>query len=152
MSSDSTISKKDPDFETRIIYLLKDKGLSVTMARKLVLSLLLREHGPFSAEEIFNKLPSNTCDQATVYRCINQFVDSQLVSTIHLEKEMAHFEYNDPQHHHHHVICKVCKNIDSFHDCIMDKIESSLLKRGYKEINHRLEFFAICENCSKGNL
>ena len=63
---------------------------------------------------------------------------------------MAHYEFNDPLHHHHHIICKICKKIDSFHECLMDKIELSLQKKGYKDIQHRLEIFAICEICAKG--
>lgn len=149
MTSHSHAPKKDSDIESKCVELLKAKGLSVTAPRKLILSLLLREHGPFSAEDIFHKLPKSSCDQATIYRCINQFVEHQLVTTAYLEKEMAHFEFNDPNHHHHHVICKICKKIDSFHECIMDKIESSLLKKGYKDIQHRLELFAVCESCQK---
>lgn len=135
--------------EEKCIELLRAKGLSITAPRKLVLSLLMKEHGPFSADEILKKLPKNSCDQATIYRCLNQFVESQLVTTAYLEKEMAHFEFNDPNHHHHHIICKICKKIDSFHDCIMDKIEANLKNRGYVEIQHRLELFATCENCQK---
>lgn len=153
MSSNSNSSKRDLDLELKIsskcIVLLKQKGLSITAPRKLILSLLLKEHGPFSAEDIYKKLPKNSCDQATVYRCMNQFVESQLVTTAHLEKEMVHFEFNDPSHHHHHIICKICKKIDSIHDCIMDRIESSLLKKGYVDIQHRLELFAVCETCQK---
>lgn len=153
MSSNSNSSKRDLDLELKTnlkcIDLLKQKGLSITAPRKLILNLLLKEHGPFSAEEIYKKLPKNSCDQATVYRCMNQFVESELVTTAHLEKEMVHFEFNDPGHHHHHIICKICKKIDSIHDCIMDKIESNLLKKGYVDIQHRLELFAVCENCQK---
>lgn len=149
MSLNSYTPTKDIDLEAKCIELLKEKELSITAPRKLILSLLLREHGPFSAEDIFKKLPKNSCDQATIYRCINQFVESQLVTTAYLEKDMAHFEFNDPQQHHHHVICKICKKIDSFQECIMDRIEESLLKRGYKDIQHRLELFAICETCQR---
>lgn len=130
--------------------LLKDKGLSVTVQRKMILDLLLKEHGPFSAEDILKKLPKNTCDQATVYRCLNQFVEVQLVNISFLEKDMAHFEFNDPDHHHHHIICKICKKIESFHECLMEKIEINLQKKGYKDIQHRLEIFAICESCYQG--
>lgn len=130
--------------------LLREKGLSITGPRKLILSLLIKEHGPFSAEEIFRKLPKNFCDQATVYRCLNQFKETDLVSTSHLEKELVHFEYNDPDHHHHHIICKICKKIESFHDCVMEKFENSLKKKGYTDINHRLEFFGICGDCQQG--
>lgn len=129
--------------------LLKKKGLSVTAPRKLILSLLLKEHGPFSAEEIHHRLPKHSCDQATVYRCLNQFVEVDLVSTSHLERDLVHFEFNDPSHHHHHIVCRICKKIESFHDCLLDKIEQSLTKKGYKDIQHRLEFFGICEKCQQ---
>ncbi len=142
--------KKEAERDSQCMALLKEKGLSITAPRKLILGLLLREHGPFSAEDILKKLPKNSCDQATVYRCLNQFVETQLVNTSYLEKDVVHFEYNDPHHHHHHIICKICKKIESFHDCLMEKIELNLAKRGYKEIQHRLEFFAVCEQCSKG--
>jgi Fur family ferric uptake transcriptional regulator len=140
-------SKKIQNLGPKIIELLKNKSLSVTMPRKMILGLLLKEHGPFTAEDIFIKLPKNTCDQATVYRCLNQFVESQLVNITYLEKEMAHFEFNDPHHHHHHIICKICKKIDSFHDCLLGKIETALIKKGYKDIQHRLEFFGVCGSC-----
>jgi Fur family ferric uptake transcriptional regulator len=149
MSSINHIHKKEASLEVKCIALLKDKGLSITAPRKLILSLLLREHGPFTAEDILNKLPKNACDQATVYRCLNQFVEHKLVNPSFLEKEMVHFEYNDPHHHHHHIICKICKKIESFHDCILDKIEMALSKKGYKEIQHQLEFFGVCETCQK---
>lgn len=138
------------ELETKSTFLLKEKGLSVTAPRKLILSLLLKEHGPFSAEEIFRRLPKNSCDQATVYRCLNQFVDAELASTAHLEKDMVHFEYNDPDHHHHHIVCRLCKKIETFHDCLLEKIEAHLMKKGYKDINHRLEFFGICQKCQQG--
>jgi Fur family ferric uptake transcriptional regulator len=140
--------KKEMEKDALCIRLIKEKGLSITAPRKLILGLLMKEHGPFSAEEIMAKLPKNACDQATVYRCLKQFVEVQLVNTSFLEKDMAHFEYNDPHHHHHHIICKICKKIESLHDCLMDKLESALHKKGYKEIQHRLEFFAVCEDCS----
>lgn len=143
--------KKELEKEAFVIGLLKEKGLSITAPRKLILSLLTREHGPFSAEEILKKLPKNSCDQATVYRCLNQFVEAQLVNTSFLEKDMAHFEYNDPHHHHHHIICRICKKIESFHDCLMEKIEVNLQKKGYREIQHRLEIFAVCGSCTKDN-
>lgn len=135
--------------DQQCIKLLKDKKLSITAPRKLILSLLIREHGPFSAEEIFKKLPNQSCDQATIYRCLNQFVESQLVSMTYLNKDYAFFEYNDPNHHHHHVVCKVCHKIDSVHECIIDSIEKNLKLKGFSDITHRLEIFAVCKDCTK---
>lgn len=135
--------------DNKVIELLKEKNLSITAPRKMILAMLIKEHGPFSVEDIYNKLPKNFCDQATVYRCLNQFVEMQLVNTSHIEKEMLHFEFNDPTHHHHHIICKICKTIETFQDCVIDKIEHNLLKKGYKDLHHRLEFFGICGSCQK---
>lgn len=137
------------NIENKIIELLKEKNLSITSPRKMILAILLKDHGPFSVDDILKKLPKNFCDQATVYRCLNQFLEVQLVCTSHLEKEMVHFEFNDPNHHHHHIVCKICKTIETFQECVLDKIEHSLLNRGYKEIQHRLEFFAVCKSCQK---
>ena len=69
-----TVLKKENNLEKKIFQLLKDKKLSVTIPRRLILGVLLKEHGPFSAEQIFEKLPKNSCDLVTVYRCLNQFV------------------------------------------------------------------------------
>ena len=148
MSSDNL---KDTDLKTnnKSVKLLKEKSLSVTLPRKIILSLLISEHGPFTAEEIFTKLPLNTCDQATIYRCLNQFVETELVTITYLKKDTAHFEYNDLTHHHHHIVCKICKKIDSFHECILNKMEATLLNKGYKDIQHRLEFFGICHSCQE---
>ena len=147
MSSTSPGHNQIADYDSVVIELLKSRGLSVTTPRKIVLGILRKEHGPFSVDDILKKLPKISCDQATVYRCLNQFVEHKLVNTTYLEKDMTHFEYNDPEHHHHHIICKICKKIDSLHECVIDKIESSLIKTGYKDIQHRLEFFGICESC-----
>jgi Fur family ferric uptake transcriptional regulator len=148
--NDFNTREKMSNLEMKITETLREKGLSITAPRKMILSILMKEHGPFSAEEIYGKLPKNFCDQATVYRCLNQFLDSDLVTTSHLEKDLVHFEYNDPDHHHHHIVCRICKTIESFHDCVMEKIENSLKKKGYTDINHRLEFFGICSNCQQG--
>lgn len=150
-----SLNKKESDVlktEEKASLILRNKGLSVTGPRKMILSLLLKEHGPFSADDILKRLPKNTCDQATVYRCLNQFVETELVNTSHFEKDLVHFEYNDPDHHHHHIVCRLCKKIESFHDCLLDKIEGVLAKKGYKDIQHRLEFFGVCEKCQQGQL
>lgn len=136
------------NLDEKTSYLLKAKGLSVTAPRKMILSLLIKEHGPFSAEEIYKLLPDNSCDQATVYRCLNQFVETDLVNTSYLERDLVRFEYNDPAHHHHHIVCKSCKKTEIFLDCNLHKIESSFFaNKGYKAIQHRLEFFGICKEC-----
>lgn len=127
--------------------ILKEANLSITKPRLSILTILLNEHGPFTVEDISKKLPKNFCDLATIYRSINQFVEIGLVNEIHLEKDVVHFEYNNPEHHHHHIVCKSCKKIESLDECFLDKIETLLTKKGYANIGHHLEFFGLCPKC-----
>lgn len=133
--------------EISVVELLKSHKLSVTVPRKAILELMINEDGPFSAEDILFRL-DNLCDLATIYRCLKQFEESEIIIPVYLKKESVQYEYNNKHHHHHHIICKSCNKIEIFEDCFIEKIESQIKKKGYKQITHRLEFFAICEKCS----
>lgn len=141
--------KKLKEVNDLCISLIKAKKLSVTAPRVSILSLLLREHGPFSTEDIHKKLPKNSCDLATIYRCLGQFLEQELVTLTHYDKDQAFYEYNDPHHHHHHVVCKVCKKMESINECLVDGLEKKLISKGYTQLSHRLEIFGICKDCQK---
>lgn len=128
--------------------ILKNNSLSFTTPRLLILRLLGEEHGPFTADEIFKKLPNGSLDKASVYRSLTQFVEKELVSEIYLEKDVVHYELNDPSHHHHHIICRICHRVEIIHDCAIERIELKLLKEGYTNIKHRLEVIGTCLQCS----
>jgi len=142
-----TFHKKDLEIENKVISLLKAKNLTITTARKMILTILIKDRKPFSVMDILKKLPKEFCDQATIYRCLNQFLENKLVETSHLQKDLVHFEFNDPEHHHHHIVCKICNEIESFQDCFLEKIENNLLTKGYTQVQHKLEFFGICQSC-----
>jgi hypoxanthine phosphoribosyltransferase len=74
-------------------------------------------------------------------------VDDILDSGITYEYLKVHYEYKNPLHHHHHIICKTCKNVELIEDCILDQIEFFLSKKGYANLEHKLEFFGTCKNC-----
>ena len=94
--------------------LLKEKGLSYTRPRRLILNLMTSEHGPFTTEEIYSKIGKTSCDLATVYRTLTQFVEVNLITKCHFPEEITRYEWKD-KHHHHHVICKKCKNYNKIH-------------------------------------
>ena len=39
------------------------------------------------------------------------------------------------------------KKIEIIEECILDKLELSLMKKGYKNLGHQLQFFGICKDC-----
>ena len=92
--------------------LIKEQSLSVTEPRKNILAFLLKNHGPFSMEEIHDGLGKKACDLATVYRCIVQFENSNLVERRYLGDEILRYEFKDTDHHHHHIVCRICKSIN----------------------------------------
>lgn len=129
--------------------MLKESGLSSTMPRILILRLLGEEHGPFTADEIYKKLPKKSMDKASVYRSLSLFEEKNLVTPIHLEKDVVHYELNDPSHHHHHIMCRICHKVEIIHDCAIERIERTLLKDGYSDIRHRLEVVGTCVTCNQ---
>ncbi len=128
--------------------LIKENNLSVTEPRKNILGFLLKNHGPFSVEEIHNGLGNNACDLATVYRCIVQFENSKLVERHYLGNEVLRYEFKDRESHHHHIICRMCKSIDKVKYCFISEIEQMIRDMGYSDITHSLEFFGVCAKCN----
>ncbi len=128
--------------------ILKEKSLAVTRPRLSILKTILKCSVPQSVEEIYNGLGKTPCDMATVYRVLHQFEEVGIVNLIHLEKDLVHYEYNNPLHHHHHVICNNCKKIELIEDCYLDQLELFLTKKGYKNLAHKLQFSGLCKSCA----
>lgn len=131
--------------------LLKEKGLSITQPRKTILEFLLENHGPFSIEEIHQKIGESACDLATVYRCMGQFEKEELVEKRFLGDETLRYEFRDESHHHHHIICRNCKNVTPMDYCLISEVEKMIQDKGYTNITHSLEFFGICPECNVAN-
>lgn len=127
--------------------LIRENNLSLTEPRKKILGFLLKNHGPFSVEEIHKGLGNNACDLATVYRCIVLFESSNLVERRYLGDEALRYEYKDADHHHHHIVCRICKSVAQMKYCFISEVEQMIRDKGYSDITHSLEFFGTCSKC-----
>lgn len=128
--------------------ILKEKGVAVTKPRLKILKVLMSHTLPITVDELHQLVGKTQCDLATVYRVLTQFTEVKIVKAIHLEKDLVHYEYNNPHHHHHHVICQSCKKVELIEDCFLNDLEQSLIKKGYKNIDHQLQFFGTCKACA----
>jgi Fur family ferric uptake transcriptional regulator len=55
-----------------------------------------------------------------------------------------------PDGHHHHIICTNCNRVIEFEDCGLTALENELESRlCVKLTGHLLEFYGLCEQCSK---
>jgi len=131
---------------------MRDAGLKLTPTREAILRCLIGRHELLSIEEVIAEirskkfLGSDDSDYTTVYRCLLKFEESGLAVSTNLGDGVTRYELKS-EHHHHHVVCKICKDVKPIDQCGLNAIESWVKKMGYKDVNHRLEFFGVCRRC-----
>ncbi len=128
---------------------LQKAKFSRTKNREILLGFLIEKHGPFSIEEIHRALKRQELDLVTIYRCMQAFEQASLVRRCDFGDGIARFEFQEEGgHHHHHVICKKCKKTENLEHCELPQLENRVKRLGYSKIQHSLEFFGICKDCS----
>lgn len=130
---------------------LREQGLRVTQQRIKILKLLNSSKQPLSIDQIhfeLNKLKSKF-DLVTLYRNLNSLKEAGLIGDIITETGKIHYEFlREPFHHHHHIVCQSCNKVEHLEICGLDIHTKVIESMGYKNINHRLEFFGICKSCA----
>lgn len=129
--------------------LLRASGQRLTRPRQAMLEVLTREHGPFSAEELHQRLGDGMCDLVTVYRCLTAMEEISLVRRCDFGDGSYRYEYNVGEHHHHHVICRSCRQVETLELCVADSLERIVRQMGYANVGHTLEFFGVCPACQQ---
>lgn len=128
---------------------IKQAGLKLTSTRRALLRILLQEHGPFSIEELQNKL-DDSCDIVTIYRNMTAFMELGFVNACDFGEGHMRYEWQDPEHqHHHHIVCQNCRQVEELEHCVVEELEALISKRGYAQVSHRLEFYGICQSCQE---
>jgi len=129
---------------------VRKSQLRVTGPRVAILKVLLEQHGPFTVEEIHQRMPKRVCDLATIYRTLASLDKARILRRCEFGDGTARYELSEHENnHHHHVICKVCKRVEMLDDCELQEINYYAKKRGFSEITHSLEFFGICPKCQE---
>jgi Fur family ferric uptake transcriptional regulator len=140
-----------PSYTLEQLYdVLKQNQLKLTPPRKTILEGLLKNHGPFSAEDIHSKFAKKSFDLATVYRNLISLEEAKIIRRCEFGDGIARYELVGPEadHHHHHLVCKDCKKVEVIDLCEMEETINRLAKKkGYKQVSHILEFFGTCPNC-----
>ena len=129
---------------------LKKNSLKLTPPRKVILEGLLKNHGPFSAEDIYSKFAKKACDLATVYRTLISLEEASIIRRCEFGDGIARYELVGAEdgHHHHHLICKDCKKVEVIDLCEMEEtIDRFAKKKGFTGVSHILEFFGTCPDC-----
>ena len=69
--------------------ILRDVGLRATAARVAVIKLLASQASPITHAEVVESLAEFGFDQSTLFRCLNEMADSEILTRLDLGDQRA---------------------------------------------------------------
>ncbi len=131
---------------------IRDAGYKITCARSLLVDMFKQANRPLSLNDLIKRLKEKQIDIATVYRNLKVLKDARVIQQIDFRDTGAHYELMDDNNHHHHLVCVLCGKTEDFHNCGVDEMVESVLKKSsnFSFIeSHTMEMFGICKSCNK---
>lgn len=129
---------------------LKDKNISWSKGRDIVLTEAIGFKGHFTAKEMLLhcKEKKYKVSRATVYRCLNLLKESGVIRETAYGEKHLHYESSFNKKHHHHARCMKCNNVLEIF-CREDNLgsEKELEQKKFQIIEHELHFYGICVEC-----
>ena len=90
--------------QKKFINYLTDNDLKLTKARFEVFQIVARMDNHFGAEDILQS-SNNSVSRATLYRTLNELVESQVIRKTAFGDKHQHFEFVLEKKPHHHAFC-----------------------------------------------
>lgn len=143
-----------PDPGTRfaaIIEKLRQHGHKITPQRMAIVDILAKSEGHPSVETIHARIRDAfpTMSLATVYRNILLIKSLGEVLELGFPDGSNRYDGHRP-YPHPHLICIRCKKIvDPDLESLDEMTHEVALENNFKILNHRLDFFGICGECSE---
>ena len=128
---------------------LRDKGHKITPQRLAIVKILAKSEGHPSVENIYEQIKKGfpTMSLATIYRNIILIKSLGEVLELGFPDGSNRYDGNKPTPHPH-VICIKCKKIvDPDLDSLDEMKKEVAEETNFKILNHRLDFFGICNEC-----
>lgn len=104
--------KKQAKSESKILELLKRRGLSITEGRMRILDYFFKQQGALSPGELEKRAGS---DRVTIYRTLQTFVEKGILHSIPSSDNQTRYALckeecssGNHQHHHIHFVCSQC--------------------------------------------
>jgi len=129
---------------------LRAHGFKLTPQRLAILKVLAKSEGHPSVEDIHGQIAQDfpTMSLATVYKNIALLKSLGEVLELGFPEGSNRYDGNNP-HPHPHVICIKCQTIvDPELESLEDMKKEVERSTHFTILNHRLDFFGLCGNCS----
>ncbi len=135
---------------------LKAAGLRITQPRLSILAALSAREHPSTIEQLHQDVGPENCDLVTVYRCMAAFEEIGLARRAFFHNGTALYEINLGQPTRFHVYCKATNQVVELEGELtselrraIDGVQDLLRARGYGEVAHLVEFFAVSPTQSR---
>ena len=121
------------------------KGMRMTEQRRVIAQVIEQAVDHPDVEELYRRASArdSRISLSTVYRTLNLFEESGLVTKHDFKDGRARFEPIPDEHHDHLIDIRTGKVIE-FRNEEIEAIQELIAKRlGYKLVDHRLELYAV---------
>jgi Fe2+ or Zn2+ uptake regulation protein len=132
----------------RVLKCIRSSSLRFTRKRKQIIETLRTFEHPVSAADLRDKAQLPESDLVTVYRALEAFESIGIVQRVPLDTGGHLFELTAPDDHHHHFICRKCHKAERLNLCVGKELEKEARERGFSEVNHVMEVYGICSDCT----
>lgn len=122
-----------------------DKGMRMTDQRRVIAQVIEQAVDHPDVEELYRRASAvdPRISLSTVYRTLNLFEESGLVTKHDFKDGRARFELI-PDEHHDHLIDIRSGRVIEFRNEEIEAIQEVIAKRlGYRLVDHRLELYAV---------
>ena len=125
-----------------------------TTQRAAVLQVLAGTDEFVSAQDLHSALRSNgsTIGLATVYRALQDMAGGGDLDTVRNQTGEVLYRQCEQPAHHHHLVCRQCGRTQEIEAPSVERWTRTVAAQyGYTSINHELELFGLCAQCSADN-
>ncbi|MBX7231161.1 MAG: transcriptional repressor [Bdellovibrionales bacterium] len=141
--------------KSKALKILSQSHYRITRSRSAILEALFKFKHSFTATDLQHsiaKISENAkVDLVTIYRNLPLFEEMGIICRTEFSDHGTSYVLSTPEHshHHHHIICRICNKSKIIELCNLDIPTEELNRMGYKDIQHRLEYSAVCPACTK---
>ncbi len=138
------------EWEKRFGSFLKDRGLTFTPARKMILEEIFSTHEHFDVESLHDRLrrKGSRISLATIYRLIPLLVESGMIRPATVWAGRPTYEHLFGQRPHHHLICIRCGKVVEFQEETVEKLLNRVCgRKGFSPFDYRIGVRGVCAAC-----
>lgn len=128
----------------------RQKGLPVTMQRRVILEAVLQRDDHPTADQIYEAVQDRIpqLSRTTVYRTMDTLLELGVIRRVHLTGVTGRFDGNIRRHHH--LVCIHCSKIIDIDDESLDQLPVPKRKlQGFEVEDFSVQFSGTCSACQK---